>query len=180
MRKITTVGLMAALMLGPLSLAANAAESSAGRMLDDSTITTKVKAALASDSNVSALKVHVKTYEGTVQLNGNVASVQEKSAAEAAAAKVEGVKEVQNNLEVGKSSRSAGSAVDDTAITAKVKAAFAGSPAVKATQIGVRTRNGVVTLSGFADSAESKMEAERLAHEVTNVTSVENDVEVRK
>jgi hyperosmotically inducible periplasmic protein len=179
MKIATTLGLMAMLMAGA-ALSATAAESSAGRVLDDTAITTKVKAALASDANVSALKVHVKTYNGTVQLNGHVGSVDEKAAAETVASKVEGVKDVKNNLEVGKEGRSAGSALDDTAITAKVKAAFAGSPAVKASQIGVKTRNGVVTLSGFADSSASKMEAERLAQEVKNVTSVENNVEVRK
>ena len=179
MKKLSMIGIAASLMLSG-AMAANAVEdSSAGRVVDDSAITTKVKAALVGEKDVSALKVHVKTYEGTVQLNGRVETAEQKAAAEAAASKVEGVKAVKNNLTVGESHHSAGKMMDDTAITTKVKAAFAGSPVVKATQIGVKTRGGVVTLSGFADTAESKAEAERLAGEVAHVSKVKNNVEVR-
>ncbi len=180
MKKFPLSAMTAILVLGGAGLAAGAADSSAGRVLDDSTITAKVKSALVSEKDVSAMKVHVKTYEGTVQLNGHVDTSGQKMAAESAASKVEGVKQVQNNLTVGEHERSAGQAIDDTAITAKVKAAFAESAAVKASQVSVHTRGGVVTLSGFADSLDSKAEAERLAGEVSNVKRVENDVQVRK
>ncbi len=179
MKKLSMIGIAASLMLGG-AMAANAEDSSAGRVVDDSAITTKVKAALVGENDVSALKVHVKTYEGTVQLNGRVETAEQKAAAEAAASKVEGVKSVKNNLSVGEYHHGAGKMMDDTAITTKVKAAFAGSPVVKATQIGVTTKGGVVTLSGFADTAESKAEAERLAGEVSHVHKVANNVEVRK
>ena len=179
MKKLSMIGIAASLMLGG-AMAANAAESSAGRVVDDAAITTKVKAALVGEKDVNALKVHVKTYDGTVQLNGRVETADQKANAEAAASKVEGVKSVKNNLTVGEYHHGAGKMMDDTAITAKVKAAFAGSPVVKATQIGVTTKGGVVTLSGFADTAESKAEAERLAGEVSHVSKVKNTVEVRQ
>ena len=156
------------------------AESLSGCVIDDLTITAKVKAALMSEKDVSSTKVHVKTYKGEVQLNGHVDTADQKTAAEAAASKVDGVKSVQNNLEVGPVKHSMGRAMDDTAITTKVEAALAGSPVVKASQVSVTTKGGVVTLSGFADNAEAKSEAERLAQNVSHVNSVENNIALRK
>ncbi len=155
------------------------ASASAGRALDDTAITTKVKAELVGDKAVSALKVHVETYKGEVQLNGNVATEEQKAAAEADALKVEGVTKVVNNLTVGKTSRSAGTVIDDSTITTKVKAEFVGSSIVKASQIDVTTKDGVVTLSGFASTKAAKTEAERIAKRTKGVHSVENNVEVR-
>lgn len=178
MNKTIIAGMLTAMFL--VGGAASAAEqSTAARVIDDSAITTKVKAALVEDKDVHALKVHVKTYKGQVQLNGYVETDEQKQSAEAVASKVEGVTSVQNNLKVGKVHHSLGKAIDDTAITTKVKAAFAGSSAVKATQINVDTKGGVVTLSGFADNAAEKSEAERLAHQVKHVHRVVNNIELR-
>ena len=178
MRNFKIIGLAPMLLMGAM-LCANAAESTPGRVMDDSAITTKVKAALVGEKDVSALKVHVKTYKGRVQLNGHVDTQAEKDAAEATAAKVEGVVKVKNNLVVGKLHHTAGKTIDDTEITTKVKTAFVGSPEVKATQISVTTKGGVVTLAGFADNVTAKVEAERLTHQVEDVKSVVNNVQIR-
>jgi osmotically-inducible protein OsmY len=45
-------------------------QSSTGEVIDDSVITTKVKAALVEDKQVSALDISVETFKGTVQLSG--------------------------------------------------------------------------------------------------------------
>jgi osmotically-inducible protein OsmY len=179
MKKLKLLG-FAPLLLAGVMMSAHADESTAGRVVDDSTITTKVKAALVGDTDVSALKVHVKTYKGTVQLNGQVETAEEKAAAEERASKVEGVVEVKNNLTVGETHHTAGKMMNDTEITTKVKAAFVGSPVVKASQINVTTKGGVVTLAGFADTAEAKTEAERLAGQVENVQRIANNVQVRQ
>lgn len=72
-----------------------------------------------------------------------------------------------------------GEYVDDTVITTKVKAAFAGDPTVKATQVKVETFKGTVQLSGFVDSAESSRKAVELARSVQGVKSVKNDMVIR-
>lgn len=74
---------------------------------------------------------------------------------------------------------SAGEYIDDTAITAKVKAAFATDPQVKATQVQVETYKGTVQLSGFVDSKESSRRAVELARQVHGVKDVKNDTVVR-
>jgi len=73
----------------------------------------------------------------------------------------------------------ADNAMDDTAITTKVKTALIENPATKARQIDVDTRNGVVQLNGFVDTAEAKSEAENVARTITGVKSVDNNLQVR-
>lgn len=68
--------------------------------VDDETLATNVKLALYSDKKVSAKKIIVATSEGVVHLSGFVKDPEQISAAEEAARKVAGVKEVDNRLEV--------------------------------------------------------------------------------
>jgi osmotically-inducible protein OsmY len=72
-----------------------------------------------------------------------------------------------------------GEYIDDSMITTKVKAAFAGDPTVKATQVQVETFKGTVQLSGFVDSRESAQRAVELARGVKGVKSVKNDTVIR-
>ena len=73
---------------------------SAGEFVDDSTITTKVKAALIHDPVVKALDVKVETFKGVVQLSGFVNSASEKLQAGTVAASVSGVTSVKNDIVV--------------------------------------------------------------------------------
>ncbi|TAN50967.1 MAG: BON domain-containing protein, partial [Betaproteobacteria bacterium] len=68
--------------------------------IDDSVITSKVKAAMLADQNVSAVDVSVDTFKGRVQLSGFVKSADERQRAELLARSVKGVKEVSNQIEV--------------------------------------------------------------------------------
>lgn len=68
----------------------------------------------------------------------------------------------------------AGMVIDDTEITAKVKAAILAEPGLKTLQISVDTQNGVVTLSGSVDSQSSSDMAKALAAAVSGVKDVEN------
>lgn len=69
-----------------------------GRYVDDSVITTKIKAELLKDSLIKGLKVGVETYKGTVQLSGFVDNERQAAKAAEVAASVTGVKSVVNNL----------------------------------------------------------------------------------
>jgi osmotically-inducible protein OsmY len=71
-----------------------------GEYIDDAVITTKVKAALAADPDVKATEVKVKTYKGVVQLSGFVSSADAARKAVEIARKVEGVREVKNDMEI--------------------------------------------------------------------------------
>ena len=74
---------------------------------------------------------------------------------------------------------SVGESVDDSAITTKVKAAFAIDPTLKATEINVETFKGVVQLSGFVAQASDIPAATNVARGINGVKSVKNDMRVK-
>ena len=82
------------------SQAAQNAASNAAAVLDDTAVTTQVKAAFAADPNLSAVLLNVDTKDGVVTLNGPAPSAAAKSRAETIAKGVKGVKSVSNNLAV--------------------------------------------------------------------------------
>jgi hyperosmotically inducible protein len=66
--------------------------------------------------------------------------------------------------------------VSDAEITTKVKAKFVEDPVVKAMNIKVDTYQGVVQLSGFANSQAEAEKAAVLARNTHGVKSVKNDI----
>lgn len=66
-------------------LVSSVAWSSPGRVIDDATITAKVKAALIGNSATKAYQINVDTKSGVVQLNGFVDSSSARSEAEKSA-----------------------------------------------------------------------------------------------
>jgi osmotically-inducible protein OsmY len=71
-----------------------------GAALSDAAITTKVKAKFASDSTVSATKMHVDTDNGVVKLTGTAKSQDEAAKAAEIAKSTEGVASVDNAIQV--------------------------------------------------------------------------------
>ena len=69
-----------------------------GEYVDDSAITTKVKAAIFNDPSLKVFQINVETFKGEVQLSGFVDSAQSVSKAGEVARGVAGVKSVKNNL----------------------------------------------------------------------------------
>jgi hyperosmotically inducible protein len=76
--------------------------------------------------------------------------------------------------------QSAGQAIDDGVVTAKVKAALVQDPVTKAHEINVETFKGTVQLSGFVESDEARARAVELAKDVDGVKQVKDSLEVRK
>lgn len=65
-------------------------------------------------------------------------------------------------------------ALDDTEITAKIKAAFFAESGLKTLQISVDTVNGVVTLTGSVDKQSQSDMAKAMAGAVEGVSKVDN------
>jgi hyperosmotically inducible periplasmic protein len=72
----------------------------AGRNIDDATITASVKSSLVADKVSNLTRVDVDTTNGVVSLNGVVDSPEQKSRAQQLASRVDGVRNVVNNLQV--------------------------------------------------------------------------------
>ncbi|HCN95234.1 MULTISPECIES: molecular chaperone OsmY [Leclercia] len=72
-----------------------------------------------------------------------------------------------------------GNFMDDSSITAKVKAALVDADDIKSTDISVETEKNVVTLSGFVESQAQAEKAVAVAKKVEGVTSVSDKLHVR-
>jgi osmotically-inducible protein OsmY len=100
-RRAACVASIVAALGVPFMLAGCAGTSnraSVGEQIDDSTITSKVKAAFVADRTVGALDIAVETFKGTVQLSGIANSQAEISRAVEIASDVRGVKSVRNDI----------------------------------------------------------------------------------
>jgi osmotically-inducible protein OsmY len=93
-RLLLCIGLVAALV----GCAATQKRESTGQYVDDSVITTKVKAAIFDEATLKTFQISVKTYKGIVQLSGFVDGARSVNRAGEVAAAVDGVKSVQNDL----------------------------------------------------------------------------------
>ncbi len=74
---------------------------------------------------------------------------------------------------------STGQYMDDSAITAKVKAAIFNEPDLKSAEINVETFKGVVQLSGFVSSQTAINKAVQVTRAVGGVQSVKNDMRIK-
>lgn len=72
-----------------------------------------------------------------------------------------------------------GEYIDDTVITAKIKARILDEPGLKSAEINVETFKGVVQMSGFVSSQSDINRAAELARGVRGVMSVKNDMRVK-
>lgn len=73
-------------------------QESVGAYVDDTSITTVIKAKFAEDRTVAATSIGVETLNGVVQLSGFAKSNAEKMQAENIARNVKNVKSVRNDI----------------------------------------------------------------------------------
>ena len=74
--------------------------------------------------------------------------------------------------------KSAGTNVDDTAVTASVKAKLVADKPANLTRVDVDTNQGTVYLNGMVDSPEQRARAEQLAWQAKGVRAVVNNLQV--
>lgn len=100
MKKLLIAAMAAASLAiaGCGAMGGNGPQRTVGQAVDDVTIGTKLKAALAADPELSALKINVDTTQGAVKLRGEVKSFALRRKAEDMARKIDGVKSVDNQL----------------------------------------------------------------------------------
>ena len=80
--------------------ASTSKQEGTGEYVDDSVITTKVKAAIFNEPNLKSAEVNVETFKGVVQLSGFVSSQSAVNKAVEMARGVSGVKSVKNDMRI--------------------------------------------------------------------------------
>ena len=152
------------------------AGQTATREVTDSWLTLQTKLALLADERVSSADVHVTTQRGVITLHGKVASAAEQQAAEEIALKIEGQKQVVNQLTVVSAVRRKMVDREDAQIVTDVKRALKKEAALKKADIDVRAEKGIITLTGKAPSLETSVRASTVARWVPGVRAVRNEL----
>jgi osmotically-inducible protein OsmY len=148
--------------------------------LSDAWITAKVKTMFLFHKNVSAM-TEVSTKDKIVTLKGKADNEAQKELTTEYAKDVEGVKGVNNEMTGGtieKKKRTVGEKIDDASITAQVKMTLLYHHSTSALNTKVKTKRGVVTLSGKAKNAAEKDLAAKYANDVNGVKSVNNRMNI--
>ncbi|HEX4883548.1 MAG TPA: BON domain-containing protein [Casimicrobiaceae bacterium] len=96
-RKLVSLAGIAFLAL-TLGCASTPKQEGTGEYIDDTVITTKVKAAIFNEPSLKSAEINVETFKGVVQLSGFVAQREDVATATAVARKVPGVTSVKNDM----------------------------------------------------------------------------------
>lgn len=96
--KYLSAFVMTLALLISLGCASTSTQESTGEYIDDSIITTKVKAAIFNEPTLKSAEINVETFKGVVQLSGFVNSQTDISKAISVAGSVNGVKRVNNDM----------------------------------------------------------------------------------
>jgi hyperosmotically inducible protein len=98
--RFTLAALAAAIVLTVSGCAVTRGQETVGAYVDDTAITTAVKARFVENKTVAASSISVETLNGTVMLSGFAKNDAERSTAETVARSVNGVKAVKNEIAV--------------------------------------------------------------------------------
>ena len=148
----------------------------------DGWISMQVKYSLLYNKHVSGINTQVFVTDGIVTLRGEAGNQAQKDLAGEYAKDIKGVKDVKNEMTIAQipsePKQTMGDKIDDASITAQVKMALLTHHSTSFFKTGVATNNGVVTLSGMANSAAAKEMAAKVTNNVNGVTSVINNMTV--
>ena len=177
-------------------------------MMNDAWITSQIHAKFFLDPDIKGRNINVDTTAGVVTLRGEVHSAAERTQALAKAKATDGVKQVIDKLAVTPGDRPVtadirdkaaalprdkeqvkaqaksaaarvGKEISDTWITTQVEAMYFLDRDVKAMEIGVTTKGGVVTLTGTVDSVAVRQKAIADARSIDGVKQVVDKLSVK-
>jgi hyperosmotically inducible protein len=140
----------------------------------DAWTTTQVKLRFIGEKDIPSMKINVDTDNGTVTLFGSVANESARTHAGKVAAKVEGVKKVQNEIVVDTSLRSE-EKLADSEIKADVEKLLSVEDLPR---INVAVKNGVVEIAGSVPRESDRTRAAMLSRSAKGARAVKNNVTI--
>ena len=149
-------------------------ERTFGQQMTDESIETKAQVNInAADEGYGEAHISAVSYNGFVLLAGQVPSEALKSLATDVVRKIEDVRRIYNELEIGPAT-SSGTRTNDTWITTQVKSKLLASSDTPGRRVKVVTENSVVYLMGLL----TEEEADRVALEAAEVSGAERVVQL--
>jgi len=151
---------------------ANANRAASGATRSDSWIALKTKLALMASSPTSGYETEVDAKEGVVTLTGKVDTNDARSEAEKVARKVEGVRNVNNQLQVVPEARRKEVNAADSHIKDEIQKLMDNDPKLQNLSLSVDSNAGVVSLDGSVDTIEQLWHAAQVIRQLPGVKAV--------
>jgi hyperosmotically inducible protein len=148
----------------------------------DEWIAVKIRSLLLVKGHVSAATTKVAVLNGVVTLTGTADTMAQKELTEVYAKQIDWVKSVRNDIMVNEkpvAEDGSGTKVDDASITTQVKYALLTHKSTSAVMTKVTTTDGVVVITGEADSSDEKALVTKLASDVRGAMSVTNNMTIK-
>jgi hyperosmotically inducible protein len=96
--KLLSALFVAVSLVSVVGCASGPQKEGTGEYIDDTAITTKVKAAIFNEPTLKSAEINVETFKGVVQLSGFVKTKTEVDKATVVTREVSGVKSVKNDI----------------------------------------------------------------------------------
>lgn len=146
----------------------------------DAWITTKVKVRLAAEPGLSPFAVNVDTRDGVVTLFGTVATAAAKQRAAAESHAVDGVRGVENELQVVPELAAERVKAADEQVRRAVRERLAARAALADADIDVAVKNGAVRLTGTVATQADRLVALTVARGTAGVGSVIDSLDLKR
>jgi hyperosmotically inducible protein len=144
----------------------------------DMWITSDVKMRLLASSQTPGFDINVDTENGEVTLFGVVDSQATKDAATAEARKVDGVKNVANELQIVSPGKQAAVAENDDAVKIAIAKRLDGNSQLADAHISVEVKNGIARLTGDVKSRSDRLTALTLTRATSGVRGLVDDLKL--
>jgi len=170
--KATQVGVLLLLWLvGPRTIKAEPYQG------PDAWITAKAKLALWTNAGIRTNAVKIDTSDGTVTLYGNVDSASQRKEANDLIVGIEGVKHVQDLLQIVTPNNAKTINIGDERIKTEVNQALRREPALKGSSLAVQSvAKGVILLTGTAETMSDQLLAFLVADSADGVRRVVSEI----
>jgi hyperosmotically inducible periplasmic protein len=189
--KLKALSVMAAILAaGPATVAlADTADRPVQQQVQDAWVKGKLESAYLFNRHLSPFDIATEVRDGVVTLTGVVESDIERDLAEEIAKGIEGIEQVNNELDVNGDGRQASASdndrrtfgrwVNDATTSAAVRVNLVRNDNITARNISIETREDVVTLTGMVDSAQERALAEEVVRNTADVKEVRNELRLR-
>ena len=145
----------AAIVIGTAAVAASTTEKGLSTSVSDSVIQAKLSDSFIQTSQSLFLNVETSVNNGSVLLTGKLKTQDEKITATRLSWEIKGVREVINEIQLSGTS-SLKSSAKDLAASAKLRAALIRDPEISSLNFSIDVVNGIVYLSGVAETEQER------------------------
>ncbi len=165
--------------VGAVAFSSSAQEKGLGTSINDKVIYVKLRNAIYSWNSSVSEKISISVDNGSILITGKIKSVDTKIELTKIIWKVNGVKEVNNKVQISEMNNIKNIA-KDLASLGEIRAKLMASKELNSLNFSIDVVNNIAYISGIASNEEEIATVTKIAQEARFITEVQNFVKVNK